>query len=129
MNRSTAVLPLALVFAAAGTLHFTNPAFFVRIVPPWVPDAGMAVALSGIAEIAGAIGLLLPATRKAAAWALILLLIAVFPANVHMLRMAMEDGASAMMQTVLWLRLPLQPLLGWWLWRISNTPRRLKAEG
>jgi uncharacterized membrane protein len=120
VSRKVAVISLAVLFAVAGILHFTHPAFFVRIVPTWVPDAGLAVSLSGIAEIAGAIGLLVPATRKAGAWGLILLLIAVFPANVHMLHLAMDDGSSAVMQAVLWLRLPLQPLLIWWLWRVSR---------
>jgi uncharacterized membrane protein len=109
---------LALIFASAGVLHFVTPAFFVRIVPAWVPDAKLAVEWSGVAEIAGAIGLMVPATRKAAAWGLIALLVAVFPANVNMLRMAIQADASAITQAVLWARLPLQPLLIWWLWRV-----------
>jgi uncharacterized membrane protein len=123
VNRERAVRLLAALFAVAGILHFTSPAFFVRIVPTWVPDAEMAVLLSGVAEIAGAFGLLVKATRQAAAWGLIALLVAVFPANVHMLRMAMADGSSAVMQAVLWARLPLQPVLMWWLWRVGVSGR------
>ena len=115
---SRSVIILALIFASAGVLHFVTPAFFVRIVPAWVSDASLAVELSGVAEIAGAIGLMLPATRKAAAWGLIALLVAVFPANVNMLRMAIQADASTITQAVLWARLPLQPLLIWWLWRV-----------
>jgi uncharacterized membrane protein len=111
-----AVAPIALLFAVAGTLHFLSPGFFLRIVPPWVPDAELAVRLSGVAEIAGAIGLLIPATRVAAAWGLVALLVAVFPANVYMLQQAMEQGASTGALMVRWIRLPLQPLLIWWVW-------------
>jgi uncharacterized membrane protein len=110
-------MPIALLFAVAGVLHFASPGFFVRIVPPWVPDAELAVSLSGVAELAGAIGLLIPATRTAAAWGLIALLVAVFPANVYMLQQAIAHGASATELAVLWIRLPLQPLLVWWIWK------------
>jgi uncharacterized membrane protein len=112
-----AVVPLALLFGVAGVLHFLTPEFFLRIVPPWVPDPRLAVSLSGLAELAGAIGLLVPATRTAAGWALIALLVAVFPANVYMLQQAMAQGASPTALAVLWLRLPLQPLLVWWVWK------------
>ncbi|MEO7521923.1 MAG: hypothetical protein ABIW79_08920 [Gemmatimonas sp.] len=119
MTRQSSIALLATMFAIAGVLHFVTPAFFIRIVPAWVPNAALAVSLSGIAEIAGAIGLLVPATRRVAAWALIVLLVAVFPANVNMLRMAMSNGESTLTQAVLWARLPLQPLLMWWLWRAT----------
>ena len=112
-----AVVPVALVFAVAGVLHFLTPGFFLRIVPPWVPHPALAVSLSGIAELAGAIGLLVPATRVAAACGLIALLVAVFPANVYMLQQAMTHGASSAELAVLWIRLPLQPLLIWWVWK------------
>jgi uncharacterized membrane protein len=112
-----AVTPVALLFAVAGVLHFASPGFFVRIVPPWVPRAEMAVSLSGVAEMAGAIGLLIPATRIAAGWGLIALLVAVFPANVYMLQQAIAHGASNTELAVLWIRLPLQPLLIGWVWR------------
>jgi len=117
VHERRAVAPIALLFAVAGVLHFASPGFFVEIVPPWVPDAEMAVSLSGIAEMAGAIGLLIPATRVAAGWGLIALLVAVFPANVYMLQQAIAGGATTAELAVLWVRLPLQPLLIWWVWR------------
>ena len=116
-HRRRAIVPLALLFAVAGVLHFLTPEFFLRIVPPWVPHPGLAVSLSGIAELAGGIGLLVPATRIIAGWGLIALLLAVFPANVYMLQQAMREGASATALAVLWIRLPLQPLLIWWVWK------------
>lgn len=109
---------LALLFGAIGVTHFVVPTFFDRIVPTWVPDARMATYVSGVAEIAGAVGLLIPATRRAAAWGLIALLIAVFPANINMLQMARASAdSSAGYLAALWIRLPFQPLLIWWIWR------------
>lgn len=129
VRRRASIVLLALIFGTAGFLHFTTPAFFVRIVPDWVPNAALAVALSGIAEIAGAAGLMVPATRRAAAWGLIGLLLAVFPANVHMLRMAIDARESAVVQLVLWARLPLQPLLMWWLWSAAARTKRTQRTG
>nr|WP_206044466.1 hypothetical protein [Gemmatimonas groenlandica] len=114
-----AVLGPAALFLVAGMLHFVMPAFFDRIVPPWVPNARLATYVSGVFEIAGAIGLLIPATRVAAAWGLIALLAAVLPANIHMLNQARAADASAGYIAGLWLRLPLQPLLMWWVWRVA----------
>ncbi|MDQ8163424.1 MAG: hypothetical protein P3C10_12650 [Gemmatimonadota bacterium] len=109
----------AALFFIAGVMHFVSPAFFDRIVPPWVPDARLATYVSGIVEIVGAIGLLVPATRAAAAWGLIALLVAVLPANIHMLNQARAADASAGYLAALWIRLPLQPLLMWWVWRAA----------
>jgi uncharacterized membrane protein len=115
----TAVIGPALLFFTAGVLHFVMPGFFDRIVPPWVPNARVATYISGVCEILGAIGLLIPATRVAAAWGLIALLVAVLPANMHMLNQARAAQASAGFIAGLWLRLPLQPLLMWWVWRVA----------
>lgn len=109
----------ALLFFAAGVLHFVMPAFFDRIVPPWVPDARLATIVSGVLEIAGAIGLLIPATRHLAGWGLLGLLVAVFPANLHMLQQAWSADASAASLAALSLRLPMQPLLMWWVWQVA----------
>ena len=71
-------LIIALLFAAAGVLHFVMPASYERIVPPWLPNAQLLVRVSGVAEMLGAIGVLLAPTRRAAGWGLIALLVAVF---------------------------------------------------
>ena len=110
---------LALLFAGAGGLHFVLPRAYARIVPPWLPNAPLLVAVSGAAEVLGAIGLLLHLTRRAAGWGLIALLIAVFPANVQMLRLAQVAGASVLWQIALWVRLPLQAVLIWWVWQVA----------
>jgi len=105
---------LALLFGGAGVLHFIHPETYLRIMPPALPAPRLLVLLSGVAEVAGGLGLLLPATRRWAVWGLLALLVAVFPANVHMLRLAGELHIPAW---VLWARLPLQPLLMWAVWR------------
>jgi uncharacterized membrane protein len=84
-----------------------------------LPRPDLLVAISGVAELLGAMGLLLPRTRRAAGWGLILLLIAVFPANIRMLQDARASNASAVWQAMLWARLPLQALLIW-LVRVSQ---------
>ena len=119
MTRTAALRVIALIFVVAGVSHFVIPAAFESIVPKWVPDAHAAVWWSGVAEIAGAIGLLVARTRVVAAWCLIALLVAVFPANVQMLVNAREAGAAAFYVAALWARLPLQALLIWWLWRVG----------
>lgn len=114
------VLPALL--AGAGLLHFVRADVFVRIVPAWLPAPRLLVAVSGVALLAGAAGLCVPATRRAAGWGVLLLLAAVFPANVEMLRAARAAQASAGWQAVLVLRLPLQLLLAWWVWRVALRP-------
>jgi uncharacterized membrane protein len=108
---------LALLFGGAGVLHFVHPETYLRIMPPALPAPRLLVLLSGAAEVAGGLGLLLPATRRLAAWGLLALLVAVFPANVHMLRLPDTLHLPAW---VLWARLPLQPLLMWAVWRAAR---------
>ena len=116
MPRRLSLYLLALLFVAAGILHFLAPGPYLRIMPPWLPAPRLLVALSGAAELAGGLGLLWPATRRLAGWALLALLVAVFPANVQMLQMHAQLHLPAW---VLWARLPLQPLLMWGVWRVA----------
>ena len=75
------------------------------------------VYLSGTAEIAGGLGLLIPIVRRAAAWGLVFLLVAVFPANVYMAEYNIQVSEHTIPQFWLWARLPVQLLLIWWvLW-------------
>lgn len=107
---------LATLFCGAGVLHFVHRDSFEQMVPPWLPKPALLVAISGIAEIVGAIGLLRSDTRVGAGWGLVALLVAVFPANIHMLNDARSSGASTLWQAALWARLPLQLALIWWVW-------------
>ena len=111
---------LAIFFVGAGALHFIVPEYYVAIVPTYLSAPRALVALSGVAEIAGGVGLLIPRLRQAAGIGLMLLLVAIFPANVEMLRQARARSGPAWVETVLWLRLPLQALLLWLAWRLSG---------
>lgn len=112
----------AVFYVGAGILHFRAPAAYLKIMPPYVPWPEAMVYVSGIAEIAGGLGLLLPATRRLAAWGLVALLIAVFPANVYMATNPIYMGASPMPGWIAWARLPLQGVLIWWvLWCTRKT--------
>jgi uncharacterized membrane protein len=80
-------LGLAFVFVwffGGGISHFTNPEFFLAIMPPYIPFPAAAVYVSGVLEVIGAIALWPPRTRGAAGWGLIVLTVLVTPANVHM---------------------------------------------
>jgi uncharacterized membrane protein len=103
---------LAAFFIVAGANHFRDPATYLSMMPPWLPAHEALNFISGAAEIAGGIGLLVSRTRNAAALGLILLLIAIFPANIHIAL----NGWPGMdiPRWVLWVRLPFQLLfLGW----------------
>jgi uncharacterized membrane protein len=113
------VTVLTVLLAGAGLLHFARADTFVRIVPAWLPAPRLLVAVSGAALLAGAAGLYAPATRRVAGWGVLLLLAAVLPANVEMLRAARAAHAPAPWQVALALRLPLQFLLAWWVWRAA----------
>jgi uncharacterized membrane protein len=114
---------LAAFFALTGTLHFVIPRSFEAIVPPWVPDKKTAVAVSGVAEIAGGLAVLHPASRRFGRWWLLALLLAVFPANVHM-AVSPEQIRGLDLDKIprwaLWARLPLQPLAMLWAWRATR---------
>jgi len=98
----------------AGISHFRSPEPFISIVPKFLPDAPLLVSISGFFEILGAVGLLIPFTRKAASIGLILLYIAVFPANINMAVHNLPIENHHFPLWVLWLRLPLQLLLIVW---------------
>ncbi len=117
----------AILFAVAGGLHFVMPRFYLAIMPEWLPRPLLLVYVSGAFEILGALGLLVPTTRTAAAIGLILLLLAVFPANIEMLRLAQQRGASGLFVAACWLRLPLQPLLMYWVWRAAQSGNDLSG--
>jgi uncharacterized membrane protein len=110
---------VGILFIAAGTLHFLRPSPYAGIIPPKLPHPLALVYLSGLAELAGGIGVLIPRARVLAGRGLILLLIAVFPANVQMLVNARAAGAPLWFEATLWLRLPVQVLLIAWVWRAT----------
>jgi len=94
-------------FILAGLNHFRTPALYLGMMPPWLPWPVAVNAVTGCAEALGGIGLLLPALRRAAGWGLIALLIAVFPANVHVALQGRMPGLDVS-PALLWWRLPFQ---------------------
>lgn len=103
---------LAAFFILTGLSHFIYPAYFLKIMPPYVPWHLFLVYLSGFLEIALGIMILIPKFRRVAAWGLIALLVAVFPANIHM---ALNPELYPEIHPVaLWIRLPLQAVLVAW---------------
>jgi uncharacterized membrane protein len=105
---------LSLLFIGAGCLHFLQPEPFVRIVPQFLPAPLLLVWMSGVVELLGGIGLLIPKWRRRAGLALIVLLICVFPANINM---AVNHIYIGWLNNdyLLWARLPFQILLIAWV--------------
>ncbi|MBD2101834.1 DoxX family protein [Leptolyngbya sp. FACHB-261] len=108
------ILSVALIII--GTLHFAKSEPFVRIVPGFLPHPLALVYISGFFEILGAIGLLIPPVSRAAAWGLIALFIAVFPANINMTINNIPIEGIPQNQFLYWARLPMQAVLIGWAW-------------
>lgn len=111
---------LGLLFVGAGTLHFLAPGAYERIMPLYLPLHRELVYLSGALEIAGGLGLFAKRIRRVAGIGLILLLIAVWPANLQMLLDAHAAQKPLWWLALLWARLPLQVVLIVWVWRASH---------
>ena len=112
-------------FFFGGLAHFAFTELEASIVPPQIPDATDVVLGTGVLELAGALGLMLPWTRRLAGWCLFALTLAVTPANVYMLYV--HDQFPSVPVWLLWLRLPLQLVLLWlivWGSRWRRTVRR-----
>lgn len=115
--RTVASVALAATLLAAASLHFVATDAEEQLVPGWLPWRRELVYISGAAEIAGALGLLVPRTRRAAALFVAALLVAVFPANVNHAVNNIQLGGVMNSRLYQWGRLPLQaPLILWALW-------------
>lgn len=108
-----------LFFVAGGLNHFINPDFYLKIMPPYLPLHSELIIISGVAEIVLGIALLIPSMSGVAAWGLIALLIAVFPANIHMA--AHSELYPNIPVALLWLRLAIQGLLILWAYWYTRT--------
>lgn len=131
--RGVARVLLAMFYVAAGLFHLFLPAPFVAITPPWVPAPPVAIALTGVAELAGAAGLAQwrwPQLRRAAGWGLAAYALCVWPANFqHMaLDLARADQGAGLGYHIP--RLAAQPLLIWlalWVGEATDWPFRPRA--
>ncbi|MCW2413211.1 MULTISPECIES: DoxX family protein [unclassified Sphingobium] len=129
-RRRAARWVLAAAYLVAGMAHLRTPAGFIAITPDWVPWPAQVVMLTGLAEIAGALGLMIPPLRRAAGIGLALYALCVWPANLHH---ALGDIAIGGTHLGWWYhapRLALQPVIIWWaLWAsgVTDWPWRTGA--
>lgn len=134
MKNQKEILRVVLSFALiiVGITHFIKPEQFVRIVPPQLPYPLELVYISGFFEILGGIGLLIPLVSVAAAWGIIALFIAVFPANINQAINSISIEGIPDYPWLYWCRLPFQAVLiawAWWYTKPSNSPRTREIRG
>ncbi len=117
--KAVALWVLAVGMVGIGLLHFLAPRGFVKMVPKWLPAPGALVAISGAFEVLGGVGLLVPSTRRFAAWGLVALYVAVFPANLNMAVHRIQVTKTPLPVWALWARLPLQAVFIAWAWWLA----------
>lgn len=122
MIRKILMILLALFMIGGGLAHFLNSEFYLRMMPPYVPAPTFMVALSGVFEIVLGVALLIPKTRVLAAWGIIALLIAIFPANIHMY--LNRDQWPEIPAVFTLIRLPFQFIFIGWAWLFTKKTER-----
>ena len=116
---------LAIFYLLAGIAHLRAPSGFLAITPGWVPYPEYAVAFTGLAEIAGAIGLMVPRLRYAAGIGLALYALCVWPANIHHMINNIEVGGQLASMWYHGPRMIAQPVIIWlalWVGGVVNWP-------
>ncbi len=119
---------IALLFCGMGVLHFAKPEPFLKVMPPLFPAPYALILISGVFELLGGVGVLIPRVRRAAGIGLIALLIAVFPVNIFMFWRQAQSHAWDLTSTVLLVRLPLQFMLMWWIVSACQLTRKPRAS-
>ncbi len=120
-RQKTGLFIMAAFYVLAGTNHFINPNFYKAIMPPWLPWHCFLIYFSGVCEIILGLLLIPKPTRKPAAWGIILLLVAVFPANIQMMLNYCDQQSAYLWVAIL--RLPLQLLLIGWAYQFAMKRR------
>ena len=128
--RSPLRVLMGVLFILAGVMHFVRLQFYLNIMPPFLPYHLELVYISGVLEILGGFGVLIPSFRRFSGYGLIGLLIAVFPANIYMLTHNIEVVGFTQFTYMLILRLPLQLIfIAWVYWcTISKSIADLNHE-
>ena len=117
---------LAIFMIVAGTMHFANPGFFLKIMPPYLPLPSELVMVSGVCEILLGFLLLVPQASRFAAWGIVALLVAVFPANIYLYQNQELMPASPFIH---FLRLPLQGVfIVWAYWHTKPTDKNTESD-
>ena len=117
---------MSLLYISAGVNHFIHPEFYRKIMPSWVPMHDGMILISGIAEVLFALLLLFPSARRIAAWCIIALLIAVFPANIQMTLNYYHENNPGLWFTLV--RLPLQLVLIAWAYLFTKPVNRINSK-
>jgi uncharacterized membrane protein len=113
-RRTMGKVVLGLAFIMAGVNHFWNPKWYRAIIPSYLPNHALLVELSGYAEILLGVMVFVPRWATVTRWGLIALLLAVFPANIHMALHA--ERYPQIPSWLLWARLPFQVVFTLWVW-------------
>ena len=127
MKKKVSLYLMALLYIIAGINHFANSPLYRRIMPPWLPYPLALVYISGVCEIGFGLLLIPSRTRRLAAWLIIALLVAIFPANIQMTLNYWREHNPQLWITIL--RLPLQVLLIRWAYRYTGNPNRPRVSG
>lgn len=114
--KNNARIGTGLTFIFAGVSHFLMPDTFMKLMPPFIPFPLAMVYISGVFEILGGIGLIVPKTKRAASYGLILLLLAVYPANIYVAVENIQLGGFMSNAFYQWFRVVLQIPLIIWVW-------------
>ena len=117
MNLPWHLYLMAFLYIIAGINHFRKPGMYIRIIPPFFKNPKLINTLSGIAEIILGVLLLFPLSKKFAAWGIIALLVAIFPANLFMFQN--KKASFGLPRWILFVRLPLQILLIYWAYQYT----------
>jgi uncharacterized membrane protein len=115
---------MALLYIVGGINHFASTPFYLQMMPPYLPAHLAIVYISGVAEVTLGIGLLIPVTRRLAAWGVVALLIAIYPANLYMWTSHMAVGGKPIPTAFHVVRLIAQLLLIYWAWTFARRPRQ-----
>lgn len=119
MSRTKRILlwVMGIAYILAGLNHFREPGFYMPMMPPYLPWHAALVFISGVAEVVLGVAVLVPSLRRLAAWGIIALLIAIFPANLHIALYNVPIGGNAEGLGIWnWVRLPFQAVFILWAW-------------
>lgn len=128
--KTISLLLLCSLYVAAGINHFRDPQFYLDLIPPYFPNHNLLNFAIGILEVIAGLLMIIPFTRKLAAYLIIALLIAFIPAHIYLIQ---QKGCVSkylcVSEWVAWARLPLQFILMWWAWKTYkwNTGKNAKA--
>ncbi|MDN3204514.1 DoxX family protein [Algoriphagus sp. C2-7] len=109
---------MALFYFLGGINHFVQPEFYLPLIPEYFPEPELLNLIAGIAEVLGAIGLLIPRFQKLAAWGIVIMLIAFIPSHVYFIQVGscIPEGLCTE-EWIGWVRLVIiHPILIFWAW-------------